>query len=64
MDESFRTYGARLTEQLDKTIEATRNAMNLALEKHASQTRETTGRELKLRQTIDQIVGLTEKLDS
>lgn len=64
LDESFRTYGARLTEQLDKTIEATRNAMNLALEKHASQTRETTGRELKLRQTIDHVVGLTEKLDS
>ena len=55
LDESFRQFGAHLTEQLEKTISATKLAMDKALEKKASRSRQTTSREIQLKQAIDRL---------
>lgn len=60
LDESFRQFGAELREQLDKTIAATRKAMELTLERSESHSRETADTEIRLQralQTLEDIRG-------
>ena len=52
VDENFRHFGAELSEQLDKTINATRQAMEIALQQSESQLNLTSNREVKLKKTL------------
>lgn len=63
IDESFRQFGARLTEQLDKTVTATRSAMEIALKKNESQAFETAEQELHLRQVFESLQRILGQLD-
>ena len=62
LDESFRLFGSKLQEQLEKTIEATRTAMEVALERSESHSRETAGREIRLKQTLGELEALSQEL--
>ncbi len=60
LDESFRQFGAELREQLEKTITATRKAMEVALQRSVSVSRETAADEIRLQQalrTLEEIKG-------
>jgi len=63
IDESFRQFGASLTEQLDKTVTATRSAMEVALKKNESQAFETAEQELHLRQVFESLQRILGQLD-
>jgi GTPase SAR1 family protein len=63
LDESFRKFGAELSEQLDKTIVASRKAMEIALEKSASHSQQTAGREIELTQTLSKLEEIHKQLD-
>lgn len=52
LDESFRRYGFQLNEQLDKTIAATRAAMDIALQKKTQQAESVKERIELLVQTV------------
>ena len=52
IDESFRKYQAQLGEQLDKTIRATREAMEIALNKNESLASINAAREIRLGKAI------------
>jgi len=58
VDEGFRTFGAELSEQLERTITATRQAMEVALQRTESQGDETAERELQLKRALNQLQGL------
>ncbi len=62
LDESFRQFGAELSEQLDKTIVASRKAMEIALEKSASHSQQTAATEARLKQTLNTLEGILETL--
>jgi len=62
LDESFRQFGAELSEQLDKTIIATRKAMEVALSKSESQSQQTAGKEIKLKQTLGKLQKILTQL--
>jgi hypothetical protein len=63
LDESFRQFGAELSEQLDKTIVASRKAMEIALEKSASHSQQTADAEVRLRRTLNKLEAALETLD-
>ena len=63
LDESFRQFGAELSEQLENTIIATRKAMEVALSKSASHAQETASREIKLKQAIGGIQKILDQFD-
>ena len=63
LDENFTQFGAELTEQLQRTITATRNAMEVALQKSESHAHETASREIKLRQTQGEIQEILKELE-
>ena len=52
IDESFRKYQAQLGEQLDKTVSATREAMEIALNKNESLASINAAREIRLSKAI------------
>ena len=62
LDESFRQFSADLTEQLEKTITATRSAMEIALGKSTSHASETAARQRQLQQTLEQLQQLQSRL--
>ncbi len=55
LDESFRQFGVDLREQLEKTITATRKAMEIALERSESHSRETAQTEIRLQQALQRL---------
>ena len=63
LDESFRQFGVELSEQLEKTITATRKAMEVALSKSESQSHETASQEIKLKQTLDKLEKILAQLE-
>ncbi len=63
LDENFRQFGVELSEQLEKTISATRKAMEVALKKSESHSHETAGREIKLKQTLGQLQKIIDQLE-
>jgi GTPase SAR1 family protein len=58
LDESFRRYAFELDEQLDRTIAATRAAMDVALQKKTSQSRQVEEQISLLRNTIATLQAL------
>ncbi len=58
LDESFRQFGAELSEQLDRTIVASRKAMEIALEKSASHSQKTASREISLKQSLGKLENI------
>lgn len=63
LDESFRHYGAELSEQLDHTVEATSRAMDLALERHRRRALETAAQEQSLEDACRRFEKLLEQID-
>lgn len=64
LEESFRQYGAGLAEQLNKTISATRAAMEVALQKSETQAFETASQELDLKQALVELQEIQSRLAS
>lgn len=64
LEESFRHYGAGLSEQLNKTILATKAAMEVALQRSETQAFETANKELHLKQTLLKLQATQNKLVS
>lgn len=64
LDESFRHFGDELRDQLEKTINATRKAMEVALERRESHSRETAGREVELTQALNRLGEIHQGLPS
>jgi len=58
LEESFRQFSADLAEQLEKTITATRSAMEIALGKSASHASETAEQQRQLQQTLEHLQQL------
>lgn len=63
LDENFCQFGAELSEQLEKTISATRKAMEVALQKSESHSHETASREIKLKQTLAKLQEILNQLE-
>jgi len=63
LDESFCRFGNELAEQLEKTIAATRKAMEIALRKSESQSYETADQEIKLKQALAKLQEILQSLD-
>ena len=63
VDESFRQFGMELSEQLEKTITATRKAMEVALQKSESHSYETASQEIKLKQTLGKLQEILNQLE-
>jgi tRNA U34 5-carboxymethylaminomethyl modifying GTPase MnmE/TrmE len=63
LNESFRQFGAKLAEQLDKTIAAIKTALEVAQHKSESQSLETAGREIKLKQTLEKLREILRQLE-
>ncbi len=63
VDESFRKYRVQLDEQLEKTIYATKQAMEIALDKNKSLVTESSGLEIRLSKAINTLDGLVSKED-
>lgn len=62
LDESFRQFGTELSEQLDKTIAATRKAMEIALEKSVDHAQQTASHEIRLKQTLNKLEEILNQL--
>ena len=62
LDESFRQFGADLKEQLAKTISATRKAMEVALQRTESRSRETAAAEIGLQQALQTLEEIRAEL--
>ena len=64
LEVSFRKFGAELRDQLEKTITATRQAMEIALQRSESHTREAAATEVRLQQALQNLqnirAGLTD----
>ena len=63
LDESFRQFGVELSEQLERTISATRKAMEVALQKSESHSYETASQEIKLKQTLSKLQEILKQLE-
>ena len=63
LDESFRQFGVELSEQLEKTITATREAMEVALSQSESQAQETASKEIKLKRAITTVQEILNQLE-
>ncbi len=63
LDESFRQFGVELSEQLEKTITATREAMEVALSQSESQAQETVRKEIKLKRAITAIQKILKQFE-
>ncbi len=63
LDENYRQFGAELTDQLEKTITATRKAMEVALQRSESQVHETASREIKLQQALGQLQEILKEVE-
>ncbi len=63
LDESFRQFGAELSEQLDKTIIASRKAMEIALKKSATHSQQTAGSEILFKQTLGKLENILSQCD-
>ena len=63
LDESFRQFGTELSDQLEKTITATRKAMEVALQKSESHSYETASQEIKLKQTLGNLQKILKQLE-
>ena len=63
LDENFRQFGAELSDQLDKTIVASRKAMEVALEKSSSHSQQTASREIRLQQALNKLENAFAQLD-
>ena len=63
LDESFRQFGVELSDQLEKTVTATREAMGVALSRSESQAQVTATKEIKLKQTIGKIQKILDQLN-
>ncbi|MCK5826454.1 MAG: hypothetical protein KAG93_05430, partial [Desulfuromusa sp.] len=63
LDESFRQFGVELSEQLEKTITATREAMEVALSQSESQAQETVSREIKLKRAITTVQKILKQFE-
>jgi tRNA U34 5-carboxymethylaminomethyl modifying GTPase MnmE/TrmE len=64
LDESFRQFGVKLREQLEKTIAATRAAMDIALERSEVHSRETAEREIQFKQALATLEGIRSELNA
>jgi exonuclease VII small subunit len=64
LDESFRQFGVKLREQLEKTITATRAAMDIALEQREVHSRETAEREIQFKQALATLEGIRSELNA
>ena len=64
LDESFRRFGAELKEQLEKTISATRKAMQVALQRSESRSLETASAEIDLQQALLALESIQKELTS
>lgn len=64
LEESFRSFGSDLKEQLEKTIVAIRSAMEVALQRSESQARETAAQEIRLKQGLVKLEQLLLELDA
>lgn len=62
LDESFRQFSAELHEQLDKTVAATRKAMEIALERSESHCRETAATKIRLQRALQSLEGTRDEL--
>jgi GTPase SAR1 family protein len=62
LDESFRQFGAELKEQLEKTITAARKAMEVALQRRESRSRETAAAEIELQQALRTLENIRAEL--
>jgi len=62
VDENFRHFGAELSEQLDRTISATRQAMEIALQQSDSKIDVSSSREAKLKKTLACLTNLSSDL--
>ncbi len=58
LDESFRTYRVQLNSELDKTIQGTRQAMEIALRQNEALTSENSRQELVFSKALKTIDGL------
>ena len=63
LDESFRQFGVELSEQLEKTITATKEAMEVALSQSESQAQETVSKEVKLKRAITTIQKILKQFE-
>ena len=63
LDENFTQFGVELSEQLERTITATRKAMEVALQKSESHAHETASREIKLKQAQGKLQGILNELE-
>ncbi|MFK5925752.1 MAG: dynamin family protein [Desulfuromusa sp.] len=63
LDENFSQFGMELSEQLEKTITATRKAMEVALQKRESHSYETASQEIKLKQTLGKLQEILNQLE-
>lgn len=63
LDENFSQFGVELSAQLEKTISATRKAMEVALQKSESHSHETASREIKLKQTLGKLQKIINQLE-
>ena len=62
LDESFRKYRAQLNDELNKTIQATRQAMEIAVHKNEALISENSGREIAFSQAISTFDRLLEDI--
>jgi len=62
LDESFRHFGMELGDQLEKTIVATHKAMEVALERSETHSRETADKELLFKQTLNRLEEIRQQL--
>ncbi|MDX2495146.1 MAG: dynamin family protein, partial [Desulfuromusa sp.] len=63
LDERFRQFGVELSEQLEKTITATRKAMEVALSQSESQSHKTASQEIKLKQALGKLEKTLRQLE-
>ncbi|MEA3362016.1 MAG: dynamin family protein [Thermodesulfobacteriota bacterium] len=63
LDERFRLFGVELSEQLEKTIIATRKAMEVALSQSESQSHKTASQEVKLKQALGKLEKVLKQLE-
>lgn len=62
LEESFRQFGLELEDQLEKTIAATRSAMDVALARRESHSRETVNEELRLTKALKTLEEIRREL--
>ena len=64
LDENFSQFGVELSEQLERSINATRIAMEVALQKSESHAHETASREIKLKRALTELQKILKELES